>query len=205
MQSIWYASYGSNLLEERFLCYIRGGRPEGASRTYAGCVDKSLPLENKSLELPFKLYFAKKASVWNQGGVAFIHKEKAPEEKTLGRMYRITPAQFVDVVRQENAFEEDLTIDFDRALQEGELLIREGAWYGQLLFVGKEKGAPIFTFTHQEAIAPIVRPDEAYLRTIIRGIQETYGWPDHQIVDYLISKEGVAGNYTEKSLADLVA
>ncbi|MBL0236650.1 MAG: hypothetical protein IPQ02_08595 [Saprospiraceae bacterium] len=34
---IWYASYGSNLLEERFQCYIKGGMPKGSTKTYLGC------------------------------------------------------------------------------------------------------------------------------------------------------------------------
>ncbi|MCS3557615.1 hypothetical protein EDF66_12920 [Sphingobacterium sp. JUb20] len=27
---VWYACYGSNLLEEHFLCCIKGGQPAGA-------------------------------------------------------------------------------------------------------------------------------------------------------------------------------
>ena len=43
MGLVWYACYGSNLLKERFLCYIRGGRPIGAQRTFYGCKNKKEP------------------------------------------------------------------------------------------------------------------------------------------------------------------
>lgn len=31
---VWYAAYGSNLAAARFRCYVVGGRPAGAARTY---------------------------------------------------------------------------------------------------------------------------------------------------------------------------
>src|SRR6266851_737509 len=33
----WYAAYGSNLAEDRFLCYVRGGRPAGGKVNLLGC------------------------------------------------------------------------------------------------------------------------------------------------------------------------
>lgn len=49
-----------------------------------GCEDKTLPQENKTIELPHRLYFARKYSGWGQGGIAFIsvEKEKDQEEWT---------------------------------------------------------------------------------------------------------------------------
>lgn len=38
---VWYACYGSNLLEEHFLCYILGGQPAGVKTVYGGCNDKT--------------------------------------------------------------------------------------------------------------------------------------------------------------------
>ena len=38
---IWYACYGSSILEERFLCYIQGGQPNGTRTIYDGCRDKT--------------------------------------------------------------------------------------------------------------------------------------------------------------------
>ena len=33
---VWYLSYGSNLLEERFLCYIEEGTPPGSKSFHSG-------------------------------------------------------------------------------------------------------------------------------------------------------------------------
>ena len=40
---VWYVAYGSNMSAARFGCYISGGRPPGARRTYLGCRDQSPP------------------------------------------------------------------------------------------------------------------------------------------------------------------
>ncbi len=40
---VWYACYGSNLLYERFKCYILGGTFNGNGRYHDGCQDKTLP------------------------------------------------------------------------------------------------------------------------------------------------------------------
>ncbi|MDN3669089.1 hypothetical protein QWY93_07095 [Echinicola jeungdonensis] len=201
---LWYASYGSNLKEKRFHCYIEGGRPHGARRIYLGCVDKSLPLDNKPIKIDYPLYFAKKASIWNNGGVGFIGNRKDVKVPTFGRMYLITRSQFIDVIRQENSDAAQIDVDFDMAIKKGGLVIRDNAWYGKLLYLGKDSDAPIFTFTHQKTIPTKVRPDENYLKTLIQGLQESHSLGDQEIVDYLIEKEGVKGNYSRDGIKQLI-
>src|SRR4030095_163368 len=116
---IWYASYGSNLLEERFLCYIKGGQPVGSKKHYEGCRDKSLPIDKEEFYIPSELYFAKESDSWDNGGVAFIKTNFEPQQSTLGRMYLITPQQFIDVVKQETNSSGSLHIDFEKAIVEG--------------------------------------------------------------------------------------
>lgn len=202
---IWYASYGSNLWEERFLCYIRGGQPEGAAKSYPGCKDKTLPMDKEEIYICSEMYFAKSSGNWDNGGVAFIKTNFDKRQQTLGRMYLITNEQFIDVVKQETNFTGELIIDFDRAISDGSLVFREGSWYGNIIFLGNRNDHPIFTFTHQENISPTTKPSNKYLRTIVKGIHETY---DHlstpEIVDYLISKQGVAGNNSREDLVKLV-
>jgi hypothetical protein len=124
---------------------------------------------------------------------------------TLGRMYLITKEQFIDVVKQETDFKGELMIDFDRAISDGSLIFREGSWYGNIIFLGNQYDHPIFSFTHQDNISPTTKPSNKYLRTIFKGIHETY---DHlntaEIVDYLISKQGVANNYSREDLEKLI-
>jgi hypothetical protein len=69
---IWYASYGSNMNLERFLCYIEGGSLKGMKKIYLGCKNKNKPIKNKFFEITFPLYFSKYSHNWN-GGVAFIY------------------------------------------------------------------------------------------------------------------------------------
>lgn len=204
-EHIWYASYGSNLLEERFLCYIQGGKPKGAAKSYLGCTDKTLPIDNEEIYICSEMYFAKSSRNWEDEGVAFIKTDFDEQQQTLGRMYLITKGQFIDIVKQETDFKGNLTIDFDGAISGGSLVFKKGSWYGNIIFLGNQHNNPIFTFTHQDNILPTTKPSSNYLKTIIKGIHETY---DHlntaEIVDYLISKKGVAGNYSREDLEKLV-
>ena len=40
---VWYASFGSNINVDRFLCYIRGGKPALSNDTERGCRDTRSP------------------------------------------------------------------------------------------------------------------------------------------------------------------
>lgn len=189
---IWYASYGSNLLLERFLCYIKGGQPTGSSNVYDGCRNKSLPTKNSQITIPHELYFAHEANGWQRGGVGFIKNERDESCQTLGRMYLITEEQFIDVVRQENLDDAPLEIDFNKAKREGSLIVKDGAWYGNPLCLGEKDNSPIFTFTSQTYLDDKINsPSEAYLSTIARGIKETHGMSDKEIDAYFQGIEGM--------------
>ncbi|WP_353626259.1 hypothetical protein [Bacillus sp. JCM 19041] len=86
---VWYASYGSNMNLERFLCYIRGGRPEGSEVEEVGCADPSYPLQERNHLLPFPLYFAKDSDRWQKKGVAFIGLDKKNGTSTYSRKYSL--------------------------------------------------------------------------------------------------------------------
>lgn len=190
MEKVWYASYGSNMLEARFLCYISGGRPEGAQRTYKGCTDKAVPKKNKPVSIKGELYFARSSKTWHNGGICFLNPKREREE-TLGRMYLISPQQFTELVKQESRYEGALNIDFQRAIKEGSLIIEIKSWYGRLLFLGFDEGHPIFTFTNEDFLeAEFNPPHESYLNMIKRGLKETYSLSEKEIQRYLKSKPG---------------
>lgn len=202
---IWYASYGSNLLESRFLCYILGGLPDGALKTNPGCTDKTLPLDSKAITINSELYFAKRAKRWDAGGVGFIDPELNTRVQTYGRMYLITTEQFVEVVKQENHLSEELPIDFQKAKDEGSLIVRADSWYGKLLYLGDQKGHPIFTFTNESILSnEINAPSEGYLLTLINGLKETYGLSETELIAYFENKVGIKGGEIEKRLMELV-
>jgi len=201
---VWYASYGSNLSEDRFMCYIKGGKPAGAKKIYEGCSDKSNPVDQKAIEIPHELYFAKSAQVWSGGGVCFINPQINNEANTLAKMYLITKSQFIDVVKQENKTKQSLNVDFNKVKENKSLITIENSWYGNLLHLGNEEHSPIFTFTNQGYLHDEINsPNHHYLKTIIRGLVDSHKLSEVQIVDYLSSKKGVSKNQIHTIITEL--
>lgn len=202
---VWYASYGSNLLEDRFNCYIQGGQPKGSNNIYKGCTDKTLPTESEEIYIKSELYFANKSKSWNGSGVGFIKTDFNENKSTLGRMYLITQEQFVEVVKQETNNNSDLNIDFEKAKKSGSIIFRKKSWYGNLLYLGEQNGNPIFTFTNERNLNDKINaPNKEYLSMIISGIKETYNLSDLEIKEYLEEIEGIKGNPIEKELGKLI-
>ena len=201
---VWYACYGSSILEERFLCYIRGGQPIGAKTTYEGCGDKTLPADNEDFYISSELYFAKESDNWDNGGVAFIRTSFEPHASTIGRIYLVTKGQLIDIARQETSTKTELTIDFDRAIEDGFYIFKRPSWYGNLLYLGQQNGYPIFTLTNENDLQPLTKPSKNYIKTIGRGIKEAHNFDDKTILEYLSSKGGITGNYNDKELLDII-
>ena len=206
---IWYASYGSNILSSRFLCYIEGGSPLGATREYIGCTNKTPPQAAHAIRIPYNLYFSKQSSIWEGMGVAFLNSKKDTAAITFGRMYLITREQFTQVVRQENDMmpsDDSIDIDFKTTIENGDSQI-DANWYSKIIYLGIEYGHPIFTFTsawpeHEIKKEP---PGEKYLKTIITGIKECYELTDEEIVEYLSKLDGINGYINKATIERLVA
>ncbi len=205
IKQIWYASYGSNILESRFHCYILGGQPKGSKKTYKGCSDKTLPQDKEEIYINRELYFAKKSKSWDSCGVGFINTKFNDKVQTFGRMYLITPEQYVEIVKQETNHKGELLIDFKKAKEKGSLIIKEKSWYGNLLFLGEQNGNPIFTFTNEKNLTEEINPpSEQYLLTIINGLKETYNLNEIEIKEYFENLAGIKGHGIEKELAELI-
>ncbi len=202
---VWYASYGSNLLKSRFMCYIEGGKPEGSDKVETGCEDKTPPSEDKQIFIPHQMYFAKNSPRWQNGGIAFIDVEKGIKRTTLGRMYLITESQFRDVVKQENdcvAF----SIDLEKVKEKGSFVFHN-SWYGRIIYLGEDGGYPVFSFTAPWSMGEVetTKPLPSYLKIIIRGLKEAYlDKKDSELLDYLASKPGITENYRKEQLRTLV-
>ena len=147
---VWYASYGSNLLMERFLSYIKGGKCRFNGRDYLRCKDQSLPLDIRPVMIPYTLYFGNESSSWGSGGVAFLDINQPGE--TLGRMYLITKEQFDHVHMQEGNYTN---------------------WYNEIVTLGDYEGIEIQTFTNK-SLRPKASPNESYHGVLVEGIRETY-------------------------------
>lgn len=200
---VWYASYGSNLSRDRFLCYIKGGRPKGSEKREVGCRDKSLPIAEETYIMQYPLYFAKESQRWQKQGVAFIGLSKDKSYHTYSRKYLITVEQFMDVVKQENNGGE-VNLHLEAVIKRGSMKFRD-SWYGTILYLGEEDGYPILTFTADwDLNVPFNKPSNEYLSMIIHGLKTTLSLGDKEILNYFITKPGIAGNYTKTELKNVI-
>lgn len=202
---VWYACYGSNLLEERFLCYIQGGQPKGANTIYNGCIDKSSPVNKEEIYINAELYFARSSKNWDNGGVSFIKTKFEPQVQTLGRMYLITKQQLIDIARQETNTASPLEINFEKAIEKGFVIYKPHSWYGNLIYLGTQDDFPIFTLTNEQNYQPEAKPSAGYLITIAKGIKETYNLTQIEMVEYFMEKAGVKGNYRKQDLIEVLS
>ena len=167
---LWYVSYGSNMLYERFLCYIEGGSFEDGGSYNEPCEDTSAPLEVRTLEIPYDMYFGNYSGSWNGCGVSFLDTSK--KGKALGVAYLITKEQFKHVATWENS---------------GRFPEGYGSWYENIKTFGKLDGFDLVTITNND-LRPYNDPCKEYLRTLTRGIKEN--WPemsDEEIDNYIDS------------------
>jgi hypothetical protein len=188
---IWYASYGSNLSADRFACYLAGGRPSGATRTYVGARDNAPPLDAVALEISYQLYFAGESRVWG-GSPAFLDTNPVDGVVGLARAYLIGWDQFEDVVAQENGRssasievdDQDLVPGFSRAIGSGR--------YENLLCTERLDDMPVVTFTAPWSMTEVIpgAPSAGYLAMLIAGLREAHHLSDEELTSYLGSAPG---------------
>jgi len=183
---VWYFGYGSNLSEQRFLCYILGGKPNFGNIKNSECTNNAPPSDNKPYKIPYKLYFGipgenKKTKMWGLGGVAFISPIKTENSETLGRIWRISEYQCDEIKKQEGI-----------------------SWYNKTIDLGNYKNISILTITSCKEIKNILPPSIGYLKTIILGLQETHQIPALEIANYLIQCSGITGNFTKEKIIKIV-
>lgn len=166
---IWYVSYGSNMLYDRFICYIKGGSYDG-SRPHPPCNDTTPPVAVKAVEIPYDMYFGNSSEYWDYGGVSFLDTSK--EGPTLGVAYLITGEQFEHVVKRENA---------------GRFPDGTGFWYEDIISLGEIDGYEMLTVSNNE-LRDKNEPCERYLNTLKKGIKENWSeMSEEDIENYLDS------------------
>ncbi len=161
MNYLIYAAYGSNLLKERFMVYIKGGLYHG--KYYEGSKDKTDPQDLGWMYVPHRLYFAKRSSRWGYGGVAFLSckKEKDTNLYAIVRLWKVSEQQFEDIKKQEGP-----------------------TWYNVELELGEKDGLIIKTITGCWE-TEINKPSDDYLNVIKEGLKETTKWSDDKIEEYI--------------------
>ncbi|MBB5167263.1 histone deacetylase [Mycobacterium sp. AZCC_0083] len=194
---VWYVAYGSNMNAARFGCYLSGGRPRGARRTYLGCRDPSPPVRDVGIRLAGGLTFAGSSTVWG-GGIAFF--DPRADGELAARAYLLSFGQLSDVVAQETR----RPVGSDLALGSGvdRRWALPSAAYETLLHVGERDGLPMFTITSLQNLDP-APPSAAYVHTMLDGLGETFGWTADEQVQYLLRAPGVAPAWTASQLVEL--
>ncbi len=188
---VWYAAYGSNLLRARFAAYVEGGVFPGTDAEHRGARDRTPPRDDRRLDVPHPLFFAREESRWGRGGVAFVEPLPATGPATIARAYLVTAGQFEDVVAQENGWPAARPLPFGDIVTTGAVSCGEG-WYDLALHVGQLDGHPVLTFTSSapESALPRHPPAPAYLDTICRGLYEL-GLTEDEVVAYLMEVPGI--------------
>jgi len=166
---VWYVCYGSNMLRERFLCYIKGGRYREFNRPLTPCSDTSEPIQCMPYILPYDMYYAKHSGSWKNSAVSFLDVTKPGQ--AYGVAYLITKEQFDHVCRQENNGNKP----------------EDAAWYNAVVALGTWDGIPVETLTNSRRLEEAA-PGKEYLEVLSAGILENY--------KYLRRSEAI--DYTEK-------
>ena len=65
---VWYLSYGSNMLYDRFMHYIRGGSFANGGACHEPCRDQSEPIDKSNYEIPYDMYYANESGPWGGMG-----------------------------------------------------------------------------------------------------------------------------------------
>lgn len=200
---VWYVSYGSNMCADRLGCYLVGGVPAGARRGYSGCRDRRAPLRTTAYQLAGGVYFATESAVWG-GGRAFYDPELTGA--AAARAYLITSGQFADIASQEMYRPTGVDFDLTAVLATGRVEVGPGR-YETLLYLGDLDGHPLLTFTAPWHATDVcwTAPSASYLRILMAGLRETYGWGNPQIGRYLAGLPGARGHWTAPDIAALQA
>ncbi len=159
---IWYVAYGSDILYEKFLHYIRGGICQFNHKEYYGCSDQSLPLASLEMIIPYEAYVAGNNPSWHYKGVIFIDTHKPGE--TLGRAYLVKAEQYEEIRDQAG---------------------RSSEWYDKEVDLGMYLGIPIKAITNKTRKVINIASSK-YQKVVEAGIKETYRTKtEKEIEDYL--------------------
>ncbi len=178
---IWYACYGSNMDETRFLRYIND------------CpTDINPPREFELYSIYRRFYFAENSQRWN-GGVGFVSTKIDSRSLTYAKLYLISRDQFSYLFNAENGRRTSIMIDYNHFQNNKMLDIstdRNGdpiqiRLYNRIIKLEESyKGYPILTFTNSR-ILPRVKPADEYVELINNGLRITHNLSDEDIARYI--------------------
>ncbi|GAA3161359.1 MULTISPECIES: histone deacetylase [Streptomyces] len=199
---VWYAAYGSNVQRERLACYVEGGRPAGAARTYPGCRDRRMPAESAAVELAGEMYLATRSPVWG-GGCAFY--DPGAGGRVLARAHLLAAGQFADIAAQEMLRPPGDDLDLTEVLAHGRAVLGEGR-YETLVCAGWLDGAPVLTFTAPWRMRDVAWtvPSAAYVRCVGTGLLAAGAWDAATVASYVAARPGAAGHWSPRAVRELI-
>ncbi len=171
---VWYVAYGSNLSQERFGYYLRGGQPPGAQRSYPGCRDQTPPRAVVGVRIPGRIRFGGVSLVWG-GGLAYLDPEADGE--VVARGYLIGVDQLDEVHGWERKYDARST-------------------------VGDRDGVPMVALTSTEQHEPAA-PSAPYLRTILSGLTDGL-LDEPAAIAYVLDAEGVTPGWDADGVRSLL-
>jgi hypothetical protein len=139
--------------------------------------------------MPGRLVFAWHSPTW--GGAIAFH-DPTGDGEVLSTAYLLPPATFSDVVEQEMWRHPGADHDLGEVITHGRQVLGPGR-YETLHRTGELDGRPVLTFSAEDpsVLEPPGEPAAAYLVTIARGLRRSHGLSDDEVVDYLLSAEGL--------------
>lgn len=200
---VWYATFGSGLWKEHFLHSIIGDKPGETLRHNTGCTDKSAPIKDSFMSLPYKLFFAGRCQLHDDGGHAFIDYRKDESAHTVARAYLITRQQFAEIVAQENLRTSATKLPYEAAIKRGHASIHKGTGdYDELLYCGTKDGYPVFSITTPNPDVPYAAPSTAYTEMLCNGLSDVHNADREQAIDYLMSIPGVSTSHNVSDIKE---
>jgi len=168
---VWYVAYGSNMLEERLMCYINGTCFRNSTKKYPPCSDLTPPRAKMNYEIPFDMYYGMRSSGWENKGVSFLDSTRAGS--ALGVAYLITKEQFEHIYAMENG---------------GKIPDEGKGWYGKKVLLGTFENIPVMTVTNHSVVDKNEAGDR-YIEVLREGVMENYPLLDEKSIDdYLRSR-----------------
>ncbi|MFI8567661.1 hypothetical protein ACIGGF_14000 [Rhodococcus sp. NPDC078407] len=177
---LWYVSYGSNLLRERFFNYLTGSDDSSEFGAHPAPPSTALPAAEKWLWIDHALYFAGISKRWT-GSSAFVSTAVNSTSSSVAHGYLIDRDQFSHLAAVENVVA-SVDIEAVDTLAVGQWarlpLDRQGesfrGKYDSLLRLSDIDGRLAFTLTSSIVREP-GEPSSRYLSTIRRGLLSASG------------------------------
>ena len=197
---VWYVAYGSNIDRARLVTYLDGDRHLSGASTHDGARDRRPPVADAPHRLALEVFFAGRSTRWD-GAVAYCDHGCTVDRPVLGRRWLLRRSQVEDLVRQENRHTSPVAMDLARCRRDGHLDVLGGR-YGRVVWLGEVEGSPAVTATCARSTSPEGPAGIDYLRTIARGLAQSWGLDAAESARYLAGCRGNAGSLDPLALAE---